>query len=102
FFSFVPAMSAPSGVGIDPGWRLRTLSGSDQALLQALEEQLPGQVAADEYHLAGAALARLPAPTEIGAHHVMNALEHRLAIGPLHEEHAFIPQHVGSVNLDKP
>src|SRR5690606_4196046 len=101
FFSFVPAMSAPSGVGIDPRRGVPRVDGSGQALLQALEEQLPGQVAADEHHLAGTTLAGFPAPAEIGTHHVVDSLEHRLAIGPLHEEHAFIPQHVGAVNLNQ-
>src|SRR5690606_13371045 len=102
FFSFVPAMSDPSGKSASIlGRGLPPLCGSCQALLPDLEAQLPGQVAAAEFHLGGAALTCLPAPTEIGTHHVVNALDHRLAIGPLHEEHAFIPQHVGSVNLDE-
>ena len=31
----------------------------------------------------------------------LDALENRLAIRPLHEKHAFIPQHVGAVNLNQ-
>ena len=73
-----------------------------EALFQSLDEQISRELFPDEDHLAGGLFARLPAPSQIRTHHHVDTLEHRLAIRALHEKHAFIPQHVRTVNLDQP
>jgi len=72
-----------------------------QALLQTLHKEVFGQFTADEHHLIGGFLARLPRAALVSTHHLMDALENRLAVAALHVKHAFVAQHILAINLDQ-
>src|SRR6185369_15240164 len=73
---------------------------SDEALLEALFQDVSRQVDADEDHLAALLLARRPLRSEVGAHQLVHALEDDLAVGALHVQHALVAQHLRPVDLD--
>src|SRR5664279_5676196 len=85
-----------SGTGRSPRSRLRTCpdrpGASHEALLEALLQDVLGQVDADEDHLAALLLARHPLRAEIAAHELVHALEDDLAIGSLHVQDALVAQ----------
>lgn len=56
---------------------------SGQAVLQALEDGVAGQVHADEHHARARGLV-FPLGTDVAAHQLVNALEHHFAVHPLH------------------
>ena len=72
---------------------------SGQALLQALQQDVLGQVDADEDHLAALLLARRPLRAQVAAHQLVHALEDDLALAALHVQHALVAQHLRAVDL---
>ncbi len=85
---------------LQTGQGTRSGAGSRQALLQALPEDVLGQVDADEHHLALALLALGPLRPQVAAHELVHALEDDLALGALHVQHALVAQHAGAVDVD--
>src|SRR4051794_12186881 len=73
---------------------------SDETLLQSLLEDVARQVQTDEYHLGVLLLAGRPLRSHVAAHQLVDALENDLAIGSLHKQHAFVAQHLRTVDLD--
>src|SRR3990172_7149056 len=79
-----------------PGARTRP---SGQALLQAGDEQVARQLAADE-HQDRLLLVLAPGLAHVAAHHHVHALEHDAPRLALHPEHALVAQQVRPVHLD--
>jgi hypothetical protein len=73
---------------------------SNQALLHALQQDVLGQVDADEYHFAETLFTLGPGWTQIAAHQLVYTLENHLAIGAFHVQHAFVTQHARAINID--
>ena len=73
---------------------------SAYTLLQALHENISGQIDADEYHFAHSLLILVPRLTQIAAHELVHALENHFAFGAFHVQDAFVTQHARSVNID--
>jgi hypothetical protein len=78
----------------------RLKAGSDQALFQALQQDVFGQIDANEHHLAHFGFAIGPHGAQIAAHELVHALKNDLALGALHVQHTLVTQHAGTVNVD--
>ena len=73
---------------------------SAYTLLQALHENITGQIDTDEYHFAHSLLILVPRLTQIAAHELVHALKNHFAFGAFHVQHAFVTQHARPVNID--
>ena len=73
---------------------------SAYTLLQALHENISGQIDTNEYHFAHSLLIFLPWLTQITAHQLVHALENHFALGAFHVQHAFVTQHARAVDID--
>ena len=69
-------------------------------MIEALNQDVFGQINADEHHLAHALFAFSPIGPEVAAHQLMHTLKNHLLLGALHIEHAFVAQHLGAVDID--
>src|SRR5690606_32676523 len=77
------------------------LSGgaSNEALVQALLQDVARQVDADEDHAADAWFALGPLGAQVAAHELVHALEDHLARRALHVKHALVAQHARAVDV---
>ena len=73
---------------------------SAYTLLQALHENITGQIDTDEYHFAHSLLILVPRLTQIAAHELVHALKNHFALGAAHVQHAFVAQHLGAIDVD--
>jgi len=60
-----------------------------------------GQIAPDEHDFAGRLFVLAPGFADVRSHEHVHALEDHAPVGPVHEKHAFIPEHVWPVNLSQ-
>ena len=65
-----------------------------------MDQNIFGQINADEHHLADALFALTPIGAQIAAHQLVHALENHLFLGTFHVEHAFVAQHLGAIDVD--
>lgn len=65
-----------------------------------MNQDVFGQVNANEHHLADALFALGPIRAQVAAHQLVHALEDHLLFGALHIQHAFVAQHLGAVDVD--
>lgn len=65
-----------------------------------MNQDVFGQVNANEHHLADALFALGPIRAQVAAHQLVHALEDHLLFGALHIEHAFVAQHLGAIDVD--
>src|SRR4051812_23606056 len=72
---------------------------SDEASLQALFEDFPGQIEPDEHHLAGFFLAFGPGRPQVAPHQLVHALEDDLLVRPLHIKYALVAEHLRAIDL---
>ena len=73
---------------------------SAYTLLQALHENISGQIDTDEYHFAHSLLIFLPRLPQIAAHELVHALKNHFAFRAFHVQHAFVTQHARAVDID--
>ena len=73
---------------------------SNQGLFKTLNQDVFGQVNANEHHLADALFAFSPIRSEVATHQLMHTLENHLLFSALHIEHALVAQHLGAVDVD--
>lgn len=73
---------------------------SDQALVQALAQDVLGQINANEHHLALALFVSAPLRAQIAAHQLVHALENHLAAGALHIQNTLVAQHLRAIDID--
>ena len=69
-------------------------------MIKALNQDVLGQINANEHHLADALFAFGPIRPEVAAHQLVHALEDHLLLGALHIQHAFVAQHLGAIDVD--
>ncbi len=65
-----------------------------------MDQDVLRQVDANEHHLADALFTFSPIWTEVTAHQLVHTLEDHLFVGALHVQHAFVAQHLGTINID--
>lgn len=75
-------------------------TGLHQRLLQTLQQNVFGQINANEYHFAAACFVTPPLRPQIAPHQLVNALENDLAISTLHVQNTFVAQHAGTVDIN--
>ena len=73
---------------------------SNQALLQALHENIFRQIDTDEDHFAGFLLTLSPSRAKVAAHQLVYALKDHLALSAFHIQHAFVAQHARALDID--
>ena len=72
----------------------------NQGLFETLEQDVFGQIDANEHHFADAFFVFAPLWAEVAAHELVHALKDDFALGAAHVEHAFVAQHLGAINVD--
>ena len=78
---------------------MSSANASHQALFKSLQQDVLGQVDANEHHLAHFRLACSPQGSQIAAHELVNALENDLTLGTLHVQNALVTEHARTVNV---
>lgn len=79
----VPRTGGGRGAGFEGASPMGRLVHSGQAVLQALEDGVAGQVHADEHHARARGLF-LPLGADVAAHQLVDPLEHHFAVHTVH------------------